>query len=108
MFVVDYIAQDLCFYENSEAPLDWDAMALFKGVQEGNMMKIQVRRVEPLRAELEAFAANAASGERLVASGHDGLYALVLAQLLLQSAREGTVVQVRPTLHELGWATHLA
>lgn len=108
MFVVDYIAQDLYFYENSEAPLDWDALALFKGVQEGNMLKIQVRRVEPLRAELEAFAANAASGERLVASGRDGLYALALAQLLLLSARDGAVVQVRPALEELGWAADLA
>jgi UDP-N-acetylglucosamine 3-dehydrogenase len=107
MFVVDYIAQDLYFYENSEAPLDWDAMALFKGVQEGNMTKIQVRRVEPLRAELEAFAANAASGERLVASGEDGLHALVLAQLLLRSASEGAVVNVRNALEELDWAKHL-
>lgn len=108
MFVVDYIAQDLYFYENSEAPLDWDAMALFKGVQEGNMTKIQLRRVEPLRAELEAFAANAASGERLVASSEDGLHALVLAQLLLRSAQEGAVVHVPSTLDELGWTKHLA
>ena len=53
MFLVDYLKQDLYFYENSKAPNPWDAMALFRGVGEGNVLKLQLNKVEPLEAELQ-------------------------------------------------------
>ena len=93
MFLVDYLNQDLYFYENSIAPSQWDAMALFKGVEEGNVMKIRVAKSEPLRGELRAFVDAVATGAPLVVTGLDGLQALVLAKALLRSAAEGLVVR---------------
>ena len=94
MFVVDYLGQDLSFYENSEADPQYEGLAFVSGVSEGNMIRYSINRVEPLRAELEAFAA-AVRGERPVGvTLNDGLIALRVAELALVSAREGRAVDV--------------
>jgi len=104
MFLVDYLNQDLYFYENSQAPSRWDAMALFKGVEEGNVLKIRVSKIEPLEAELRAFVGAVAGGVRPAVTGADGLRALALARLLIASAREGRVLDVQEEAGQRGWA----
>jgi UDP-N-acetylglucosamine 3-dehydrogenase len=103
MFLVDYIAQDLFFYENPLAPSQWDAMALFRGVEEGNVLKIRVRKVEPLEAELKAFIDSACGGTEPIVTGLDGLRAVALASLLLDSAHEGKVLDVPEEAGKRGW-----
>jgi len=103
MFLVDYLAQDLFFYENRIAPSQWDAMALFRGVEEGNMLKIRLNKVEPLEAELRAFVDAVAAGTTPKVSGLDGLRAVALASLLLDSAREGRAIDVEAAARERGW-----
>lgn len=94
MFVVDYLAQDLTFYENSDADPGFESIAAVSGVSEGNMIRYAIARVEPLRAELEAFVA-AVRGEREVGvSLIDGLAAVVLAETALESARTGRAIEV--------------
>lgn len=104
MFLVDYLNQDLYFYENSQAPSRWDTMALFKGVEEGNVLKIRVSKIEPLEAELRAFVSAVASRSRPAVTGADGLRALALARLLIASAGEGRVLRVREEASRRGWA----
>jgi len=94
MFLVDYISQDLFFYENRIAPSQWDAMALFRGVEEGNMLKLRVSKVEPLEAELRAFVEAVLRDTPPLVTGLDGLRAVALARLLLLSAQEKRVVDV--------------
>ena len=58
MFVVDYLARELTFFENAhphEAAGDWAARHL-KGVSEGPVHVVKVDKREPLRVELESFA----------------------------------------------------
>jgi len=94
MFVVDYLSQNLTFYENSDADPNFDPLAVVSGVSEGNMVRYAIPRVEPLRAELEAFA-EAARGDRPVGvSLADGLAAVLLAELALTSARTGRAIDV--------------
>ena len=94
MFVVDYLAQNLTFYENSDADPNFDPLAVVSGVSEGNMVRYAIPRVEPLRAELEAFA-GAVRGERAVGvTLSDGLAAVLLAELALDSARTGRAIDV--------------
>jgi UDP-N-acetylglucosamine 3-dehydrogenase len=100
---VDYIAQDLFFYENRIAPSQWEAMALFRGVEEGNMLKIRVSKVEPLEAELRAFVEAVTRGAPPLVTGLDGLRAVALARLLLLSAQEKRVVNVAEEADKLGW-----
>jgi UDP-N-acetylglucosamine 3-dehydrogenase len=89
MFVVDYLTQDLFFFENSSLDPHFDQIAMASGVSEGNMIRYSIQRIEPLRAELEAFAA-AVRGEAPVGvSLADGLTAVEIAELCLRSAVEG-------------------
>ncbi len=103
MFLVDYLDQDLYFYENSEAPSRWDTMALFKGVEEGNVLKIRVSKIEPLEAELRAFVDAVVNGTGPVVSGLDGLRAIALAHLLIASGEEGRVLHVEEEARRRGW-----
>jgi predicted dehydrogenase len=94
MFVIDYLEQNLTFYENSEADPNFEALAKVSGVSEGNMIRYAIDRVEPLRAELHAFA-TAVRGERAVGvSLIDGLMAVLLAEIALESAATGRAIDV--------------
>lgn len=104
MFLVDYLKQDLYFYENSQAPSPWDVMALFRGVGEGNVMKFTLTKVEPLEAEIRAFIHAATSGIPPTVTGADALHALVLVQLLLASAEQGQALRVREEVAARGWS----
>jgi len=88
MFLVNYVTQDLFFYENAEGSGDWGTLQLLRGVSEGDMIRLSIPKKEPLRAELEAFVRAAAGEGPVVVSGEDGLAALRLAQALVRSAQE--------------------
>jgi predicted dehydrogenase len=94
MFVVDYLTQDLTFFENSEADLRYDALAEVTGVSEGNMIRYAIARVEPLRAEIEAFAAAVRRERPAGVSLADGYAAVRLAELALESAASGRAIDV--------------
>ncbi len=104
MFLVDYLKQDLYFYENSQAPSPWDAMALFRGVGEGNVMKFTLNKVEPLEAEIRAFIVAVTSGTPPAITGLDALHALALVQLLLASAEQGQMLRFKEQVVARGWA----
>ena len=89
LFRVDYLTQDLYFFENATASDgEWDTFRVLRGVSEGRMIRQVVAKKEPLRAELETFLA-AVRGETDVAvTGEDGLRALALAQAIVQSGLE--------------------
>lgn len=107
MFLVDYLKQDLYFYENSQAPSPWDAMALFRGVGEGNVMKLTLNKVEPLEAEIRAFLQAVVGAATPAVTGLDALYALALVQLLLASAEQGQMLRFREQVVARGWASML-
>jgi UDP-N-acetylglucosamine 3-dehydrogenase len=103
MAMVDYLSQDLFFHENSDAPSRWDAMALFKGVEEGNVVKLRVAKAEPLRAELMDFVQAARAGTPPRVTGTDGLFAVAIAQMLLESAGTHRSLDVRDEVIRRGW-----
>ncbi len=89
MFRVDYLTQDLYFFENATAGDGaWDTLRVLRGVSEGKMIRYVVAKKEPLRVELESFT-RAVRGECTVAvTGADGLEALRLAQSVVTSGQE--------------------
>lgn len=95
MFFIDYMTQELYFYENeatqSDASYSWmpsqDLM-----VSEGDMIRYRILRREPLRTELEAFIHSVTSGAPCPVTGHDGMRALELAYQILKSGRTGEVL----------------
>jgi UDP-N-acetylglucosamine 3-dehydrogenase len=103
MAVVDYLSQDLFFYENSDAPSRWDTMALFKGVEEGDVVKLRVAKVEPLHAELTDFVQAAQTRTPPKVTGTDGLFAVAIAQILLESARAQQALYFKDEVAARGW-----
>ncbi len=88
MFRVDYLTQDLYFFENAtRVSEDWPWRVL-RGVSEGRMIRYVVAKREPLRAELESFVAAVRGEIPVPVTGADGLAALRLAQCVVQSGLE--------------------
>jgi UDP-N-acetylglucosamine 3-dehydrogenase len=93
MFRVDYLTQDLFFFENATATGDeWEPLRTLRGVSEGSMMRHVVNKVEPLRAELEAFLGAVRGEWRVPVTGEHGLAALSVAKSIVTSGLEQRVV----------------
>ncbi len=97
MFRVDYLTQDLYFYENADAtPIGWPMMSVMRGVSEGSMTRLLVQKVEPLRTELEVFLAAVEGGDRgALVSATDATRALELATALVRSAEQARPIDPR-------------
>jgi predicted dehydrogenase len=93
MYHVNYLTQELSFYENGRYPLGtnghWEALSNFVGVGEGSVTRVAIHRKEPLKAELESFAAAVREGHEPMVGGPEGLRALQLAEALIEAGRMG-------------------
>jgi predicted dehydrogenase len=88
MFQVNYLTQDLFFYENAQVDEVWDTLSILRGVAEGRMIRHVVAKREPLRTELEAFLTTVRGGKVPIVKGEDGLRALRQAQAIVRSGVE--------------------
>jgi len=91
MFVVDYLAQSLTFYENYAAQAREGSIG---SVSEGPMVRYPSTPREPLRVELEAFRDAVRAGGPPPVSAVDGLAALAVAEALVHSAETSEPVRV--------------
>jgi predicted dehydrogenase len=92
MFRVDYLTQDLYFFENGTIPVGEWPLRILRGVSEGRMIRHVVPKKEPLRAELEEFVAALQGRSQVPVTGPDGLRALELAQAIVRSGLEHQAV----------------
>jgi predicted dehydrogenase len=97
MFQVNYLTQDLFFFENAQAGEVWDTLSILRGVAEGRMIRHVVAKREPLRTELETFLAAVRGQDVTIVSAQDGLRALRQAQAIVQSGLEHRPVAVEVT-----------
>lgn len=96
MFKVDYLTQDLYFFENAKANGgEWETLRVLRGVSEGKMVRYSIEKREPLRVEHESFLAAVRNEIPITVSGEDGLRALELAQAIVVSGFEH-----RPIMYE--------
>jgi UDP-N-acetylglucosamine 3-dehydrogenase len=95
MFRVDYLTQDLYFFENSTTNSEsWETLKILRGVSEGRMIRYVVAKKEPLKAEQEAFLAAVRGEAPIPVTGEDGLKALVLAQAVVLSGMEHRAIDL--------------
>lgn len=92
MFQVNYLTQELYFYENDYADSRWESLGVLTGVGEGNMVRLRIERKEPLRGELEAFVQAVVEGKEPSVSGEEALEALALAERVVKAGRTGKVL----------------
>ena len=86
MFALNYLTQELHFYENSDARTDWTGLVELTGVSEGSVVRLPIHRQEPLRLELIAFAAAVAAGGPPSVPAAAALDSLRLARELVAAA----------------------
>ena len=96
-FVADTVTADLTFHANASVVTEWEAVAAFRGVSEGDLIRYAFAKPEPLRAEHEAFR-DAVLGlpgaiERIVTM-EQGLATVAVAEAMLTSASEGRIVNL--------------
>lgn len=93
-FVADTITADLTFFENGTVATEWESMAAFRGVSEGNVTRLAIAKPEPLRTEHEAFR-DAVLGLRSdVVTMQEGLDTLRVAEAVLESATSRQIVEI--------------
>ncbi len=84
MFELDYLTQKLTFTRsNVEMP---QLIAGYATTFTGDVAEIAVATVEPLRAELDEFVRVLRTGERPYVDAEDGLWAVAIANALLEAA----------------------
>ena len=89
-FVADTLTADLTFYANASVATQWDSVAAFRGVSEGDVVRYAFAKPEPLRVEHEAFR-DAVLGlpgalERIVTM-EQGQATVAVASAMLESAK---------------------
>ena len=93
MFKVDYLTQDLFFYENANVNgSDWDSIKVLRGVSEGRVIRFFIDKKEPLRSEQEAFLSAIRNNTSVAVTGEDGLRSLELAQAMVISGNEHRIL----------------
>lgn len=103
MYLVNYLTQDLYFYENDYSPTDWDTMRALTGVSEGTMTRLKVQKTEPLRLEYEDVIAAICNDTLPSVTGEDGLAVLKAAiELSGVSAHEVSAVRDVKVAVEVG------
>ncbi len=88
MFLVNYLTQDVYFYENDYTPTGWDELRRLTGVSEGTMTRLKIHKAEPLRLEYEDVMAALCNDTLPTVSGEDGLAVLRVVHQLIESTRE--------------------
>jgi UDP-N-acetylglucosamine 3-dehydrogenase len=86
MLTASYLTQDVWFTESTTSQSGWDELARIRGDAEGAALRFALRRVEPLKAELEAFAACVRDDTPEPISAYDGCRALIAALAVRDSA----------------------
>jgi UDP-N-acetylglucosamine 3-dehydrogenase len=92
MFVVNYLTQDLAFYEHPTQSTEWSQLAGMRGGGEGDMIRYALERREPLRLQWEAFIDAVRRGVPAPVDGSDGLATLSTARAIRTAGIEHRVV----------------
>ncbi|HUR14222.1 MAG TPA: Gfo/Idh/MocA family oxidoreductase [Mycobacteriales bacterium] len=93
-FVADTLTADLTFWANGVVPTEWDAIAKFRGVSEGDMIRYAIAKPEPLRVEHEAFRDAVLGKDTDIVTMRQGLATVAVAEAVLRSAATGTTVDL--------------
>jgi predicted dehydrogenase len=87
--VADTLTGDLTFYANGTFENDWDAVATFRGVNEGDVTRFAIQKREPLAVE-QAHFRDAIRGEHAdgIVPMREGVQTLRVVDACLRSATE--------------------
>lgn len=93
--IADTLTADLTYWANGEIPTEWQAISVFRGVTEGDVVRYAIPKPEPLVTELEAFRDGVLDVRHDYVSLREGRAAVVVAEACLDSATSGTTVDLK-------------
>jgi predicted dehydrogenase len=85
-FVADTLTADLTFYANGKINTEWDSVANFRGVSEGDVTRFAIAKREPLRVEHEKFRDAVLGQDAEIVTLQEGQNTLSTAEQLLTTA----------------------
>ncbi len=93
-FVADTLTADLTFHANGTVVTEWESIAKFRGVSEGDMIRYAIAKPEPLRSEHEAFRDAVLGKDADIVTMRQGLATVAVAEAALRSARTGSTQSI--------------
>jgi UDP-N-acetylglucosamine 3-dehydrogenase len=93
-FVADTLLGDLTFHENGLVATEWDHVASFRGVTEGNSIRFAIPKPEPLRVEHESFRDAVLGQATTIVTMREGLETVRVADAAIQAANTGRTVEL--------------
>lgn len=94
-FVIDTLSSDLTFYANGTPNTQWESLAYFRGVAEGDVIRYAIAKREPLVIEHEQFVRAIQGLESTTTTLSSGLATIRVAEAVLASAaQEGGVQKI--------------
>jgi predicted dehydrogenase len=95
--VADTLTADLTFYANASVQTEWDAVASFRGVSEGDVIRYAFAKPEPLKTEHEAFRdavlALPGANENIVTM-EQGLATVRVASAMIESSEKDVFMMI--------------
>jgi len=92
--VADTASGDLSFFANGTVSNEWDAVATFRGVSEGDVTRYAIVKREPLRVEQENFRDAVLGRAATYVTMDQGVHTLDVVEAVLRSAATGRVVDL--------------
>lgn len=92
--VADTAMGDLTFFENGEFPVEWEQIAAFRGVSEGQMTRYALVKREPLAVEQANFRDAILNGGTDYVTMRQGLETIRVVEAMLKSAATESVVKL--------------
>jgi UDP-N-acetylglucosamine 3-dehydrogenase len=93
-FVADTLTADLTFYRNGTEVSQWDRMAAFRGVTEGDITRYAIAKPEPLMTELSNFVAAVRGQPACLVTMGEGLATVRIAEAIKESAATGRTIEI--------------
>lgn len=92
--VADTLTADLTFYGNGTVPSEWDDIARFRGVSEGDVIRYAIAKPEPLRTEHEQFRDAVLGLDADIVTMGEGLRTVEVAEAVIRSASLGQTINL--------------
>lgn len=93
-FVADTLTGDLSFHENGQVATEWEQVASFRGVTEGNSTRFAISKPEPLKVQHEGFrdAVQGTGGD--IITMREGMTTVRVADACITAARDGRTIDL--------------
>lgn len=93
-FVADTLTADLTFHANGIVSTEWEDVAQFRGVSEGNVTRYAFTKREPLLVEHQNFRDAVLGLDSDIVTMRQGLETVKVAEAAIASARDGITIEL--------------